>query len=550
MRSDGIKAGYERAPHRSLLYALGLSSRDLDKPFIGIADSSNDVVPGHADLGRIAAAVRDGIREGGGVPMRFGTIGVCDGIAMGHEGMHYSLASREIIADSCEIMAQAHQLDGMVFVTNCDKITPGMLMAMARLDIPSILTSGGPMLAGRYRGQPVSLVQMFEGVGAVAAGRMSEAELTELEECACPTCGSCAGMFTANSMNCLSEALGVALPGNGTIPMVDARRTALARDTGRRAVELVLGDCRPSSVMTREAFRNAIAVDMALGGSTNTVLHLLAIAQEAGVPIGLDDFQQVGAATPQLCKLSPASRHHIEDLDRAGGVPSVMAALLGMGLVDGSCATVTGKTVAQNLDGVGRGDGDVIRTETPYLAGGGLTVLFGSLAPAGGLVKAGGVDERMRRFAGRARVFERESEAAAAIRGRAIRPGDVVVIRNEGPRGGPGMREMLSPTAELAGMGLDAEVALVTDGRFSGATRGLAVGHVCPEAAAGGPIAAVRDQDEIVIDLNARKVDLSVDEPEIRKRISQRRPPDRDLRGYLVRYAEKVQGADRGAVVV
>jgi dihydroxy-acid dehydratase len=550
MRSDRIKQGFDRAPHRSLLYAMGLSARDLERPFIAIADSSNEFVPGHIELGRVVAAVRDGILAAGGVPLRFGVIGVCDGIAMGHEGMRYSLASREIIADSCEIMAQAHQVDGIVFVTNCDKITPGMLMAMARLNIPSVLVSGGPMLAGAYRGRAVSLVQLFEAVGAVAAGRMSEDELRDLETRACPTCGSCAGMFTANSMNCLAEALGVALPGNGTIPMVDARRVALARSAGRLAVEAQQANLRPSDIMTRQAFRNAIAVDMALGCSTNTVLHSLAIAREAGVPLALDDFQEVGALTPQMCKLSPAGPHHMQDLDAAGGVASVMAALLAKGLLDGSCPSITGRTVAENLSGICPGDGGVIRADQPYLDHGGLTILRGTLAPGGAVVKAGGVAAGMRRFVGRARVFEGEEDASAAIRARRIEPGNVIVIRGEGPKGGPGMREMLSPTAELAGMGLDTQVALVTDGRFSGATRGLAVGHVCPEAAGGGPIAAVVDNDEIVIDLDARKVDLSVGESEIQTRIGKRRPLQRDLRGYLVRYAERVQGADRGAAVV
>ena len=550
MRSDTVKKGFDKAPHRSLWHAMGITREDLDKPFIGIADSSNELVPGHSRLPDLVTAVRDGILAAGGLPLRFGTIGICDGLAMGHGGMKFSLPSRETVADSCEAMVQAHQLDGIVFVTNCDKITPGMIMAMARLNVPAVLFSGGPMLAGRRGEKALSVVSMFEAVGAVAAGKMTEDELADLEVRACPTCGSCAGLFTANSMNCLSEALGVALPGNGTIPMVEARRIMLAKQAGKRCVEMVNDGTRPSDIMTRAAFLNALAVDMALGGSSNTVLHFMAIAHEAGVPLTLDDFQQIGERTAQMCKLSPAGVHHMEDLDAAGGIPAVMAALLERELIDGSCRTVTGKTVREDLARVAPGNNDVIRSQSPYLAGGGLTVLYGNVASEGAVVKAGGVDASMRVFTGRARVFDGEAAAATAIRAKEIKPGDVVVIRYEGPKGGPGMREMLSPTAELMGMGLDREVALVTDGRFSGATRGLCIGHVCPEAAAGGTIAALRDGDEITIDLNSRKVDVNLDESEIQSRLRENRAPQRDLRGYLARYAAGVQSANQGAIVV
>ena len=486
----------------------------------------------------------------GGVPLEFQTIGVCDGIAMNHIGMKYSLGSRELIADSVEIMATAHAFDALVFIPNCDKIVPGMLMAAARLNIPSIFVSGGPMLAGRFKGQAVSVTQIFEAVGAVAAGRMQEEELAELEENACPTCGSCSGMFTANSMNCLTEALGLALPGNGTIPAVYSERIRLAKKTGMKIMELLEKNIRPLDILTPQAFANAIKVDMAIGCSTNSVLHLMAIANEAGVDIDLDLFNQISDQTPHLCKLSPAGGHHIEDFHRAGGVQALMNELNKGGLLNTGCLTVTGQTVGENISKYPVLDHEVIRPlDNPHSPTGGLAILFGNLAPEGAVVKKGAVAEEMIQHEGPARVFNSEEEAVEAILSNKILPGDVIVIRYEGPRGGPGMREMLTPTSAVAGMGLDKEVALITDGRFSGATRGASIGHVSPEAAAGGTIALVEEGDLIRIDIPANRLELLVEEEELsRRRALWTSPEPRIKSGYMKRYAEMVQSASTGAV--
>lgn len=546
-----MKKGLARAPHRSLFKASGFTDEELSRPLIGIVNSYNELAPGHVHLKLIAEAVKAGVRMAGGTPLEFSTIGVCDGIAMNHLGMKYSLASREIIADSIEIMAIAHPFDGLVFITNCDKIVPGMLMAAARLNIPAIFISGGPMLAGRYQGRDVSLTTMFEGVGAVQAGRMREEELKELEDCACPGCGSCAGMFTANTMNCLTEALGMGLPGHGTIPAVHAARLRLAKEAGQKVLELVERDIRPRDIMTEAAFRNAVAVDMALGGSTNTCLHLPAIAREVGIELPLQVFDEASRRVPQLCKLDPAGNHHIQDLHEAGGIPAVMAELYRAGLLEGNCLTVTGRTVAEICQGRKVYNREVIRpVEDPYSPDGGLAILYGSLAPEGAVVKKGAVLPEMMVHKGPARVFDSEEEAFEAIISGRIKPGDVVVIRYEGPRGGPGMREMLSPTAALAGMGLDSSVALITDGRFSGASRGASIGHVSPEAAAGGPLSLVKEGDLISIDIPGRRLDLLVEEEEIERRKKEWRPPAPKITGgYLARYARQVSSGARGAVL-
>ncbi|AVX19918.1 dihydroxyacid dehydratase [Carboxydocella sporoproducens DSM 16521] len=551
LRSSAVKSGLERAPHRSLWKAMGYTGEELQRPIIGVVNSHNEIVPGHMHLNTIAEAVKAGIRMAGGLPVEFPAIAVCDGLAMGHKGMHYSLASRELIADSVEIMAEAHALDGLVLIPSCDKVVPGMLMAAARLNIPAIFISGGPMLAGRWQGQAVSLSTVFEGVGAVANGRMTEAELEELEEGACPGCGSCAGMFTANSMNCMTEVLGMALPGNGTIPAVMAARLRLAKATGKQIMELVRRNLRPRDIMTAAAFRNGLKVDMALGCSTNTLLHLPAIAHEAGVPFELDDVNRFNEEIPQLCKLSPAGPYHMEDLHRAGGIPAVMSRLAAQGKLETEVLTVTGRTMAANLEGVRVLDEEVIRPwDRPYQATGGLAVLKGSLAPQGAVVKKGAVAPEMLKHTGPARVFDGEEAAVKAILGGQIRPGDVVVIRYEGPKGGPGMREMLTPTAAVAGAGLDKEVALITDGRFSGATRGASIGHVSPEGAEGGPIALVQEGDLIAIDIEAGRLDLLVDETELARRRAKWQPPEPKVKtGYLARYAKLVGSAAGGAVV-
>jgi len=548
LRSDITKKGVERAPHRSLLRAMGLTDRELDQPFIGVVNSFNELIPGHIHLNSIAEAVKGGVRSAGGTPFEVNTIGICDGIAMGHLGMKYSLPSRELIADSVEIVAQAHAFDGMVFVTNCDKIVPGMLMAAARLNVPSIFVSGGPMLAGRLAGAKLDVNTMFVAVGKVNTGEMSEEELEELERVACPGCGSCAGMFTANTMNCLTEALGMALPGNGTIPAVDSRRIGLAREAGRQVMELVAGNICPRDIITREAVQNAFMVDMALGGSTNSVLHLIAIAHEAGIDFPLSEVNEISGKTPHLSRLSPAGDYRIEDLDLAGGIGAVMKEI--HGLLNMGVTRASGKSLGEELSVARVRDRDVIRPLTqPHSPTGGLTIIFGNLAPEGAVVKSAAVSPSMMSYKGEARVFDSEEDATGAILAGSIKPGQVVVIRYEGPKGGPGMREMLGPTAILSGMGLDEKVGLITDGRFSGATKGAAIGHVSPEAAAGGPIAALVDGDTINIDITNRRIDVELSEEEIGRRISQLPRFEPKIKtGYLLRYAERVTSAGRGAV--
>lgn len=551
MQSAKMTKGLERAPHRSLLKALGWIDEEMNRPLIGIVNSANDFVPGHKHLHQIAGAVREGVRLAGGTPLEFFTIGVCDGLSMGHLGMYYSLPSRELIADSVEVMVRAQPLDGLVFIPNCDKIVPGMLMAAARLNLPAVFVSGGPMLAGRFRGRRVDLASVFEGVGKVKAGQMTEQELAELETCACPGVGSCAGMFTANTMNCLTEALGMALPGNGTVPAVAADRIRLAKRAGVRVLELVRNGLTPSRVMTREAFRNALAVDMAIGGSTNTILHLPAVAHEAGVRLDLALVEEIGRRVPQLCKLSPAGEQRIEDLDAAGGVQAVMKRLGELNLLEEGCLTVSGLTVGQQIAEAECLDDNVIRPlDSPYLENGAIAVLHGNLAPEGSVVKQGAVLPEMRQKTGPARVFDSEEAAVEAILGGRIKSGDVVVIRYEGPKGGPGFREMLTATAAVAGMGLDREVALVTDGRFSGATRGAAIGHISPEAMERGPIAVVRDGDLIAIDIPGRRLDILIDREELEARLAALvLPPPKISHGYLARYVRQVTSASRGAIL-
>lgn len=548
MGSQTLTKGIERAPHRSLLKALGLTDEEMKRPFIGIATAKSTVVPGHMHLDQIVNAVKRGISLAGGVPFEFGVIGVCDGLAMGHRGMSYSLPSRELIADSVEIMASAHDFDALVLVPNCDKIIPGMLMAMCRVNIPSIVISGGPMLAGSFREEAVDLSTVFEAVGKVSAGKMSETELAKLEDLACPTCGSCSGMFTANSMNCLTEALGVALPGNGTIPAVASARLRLATKTGMQAVELGKSSLKPRDILTKEAFLNALALDMALGCSTNTALHLPAIAKEAGIDISLADIDKMSRQTPQICYLRPAGDYHMEDLDLAGGVPAVFQVLADAGLINTEIKTVSG-TVRERLSPPK--NNEIIRsTNNPYRPEGGIAALWGNLAPEGAVVKQGAVAPEMMKHKGPARVFNSEEEAVDAIMQGEIVAGDVLVIRYEGPKGGPGMREMLSPTSALSGMGLDKSVALITDGRFSGATRGAAIGHVSPEAALDGPISLVAEGDEIIIDIPNRSLELNVSEKELNKRKSNLIKPQKELKGYLKRYAEKVSSAAEGARLI
>lgn len=550
MKSDNAKRGLERAPHRSLFYAMGYLEEELERPIVGIANSYNQIIPGHIHLKEIADAAAAGVRFAGGTPVEFGVIGVCDGIAMGHIGMKYSLPSRELIADSIEIMAKAHQFDGLILVASCDKIVPGMLMAAARLDIPCIMLSGGPMLAGKFRGQDVSLSKMFEAVGMVKSGKMTLEELKELEMVACPGCGSCSGAFTANTMNCLTEALGIGLPGNGTIPAVYSARRMLAKRAGIAIMNLIKQGITPADILTKEAFYNAIAVDMALGGSTNTVLHLMAVANEAGVPLELEDFDRISRLVPHLCSIDPIGPHHIQDLYEAGGIPAIMKELSKKGLIYENCLTVTGEPIGKIIQAAQRRGDEVIRpVENPYHTEGGIAILRGNLAPDGAVVKYAAVSPRMMKRQGKARVFDDEESAVRAILSGEIKSGDVVVIRYEGPKGGPGMREMLMPTSALAGMGLDEEVALLTDGRFSGATRGAAIGHISPEAAEGGPIALIQEGDIISIDIPARRIDLLISEEEFaRRREAWRAPEPKIKKGYLVRYAEKVSSAGKGAV--
>lgn len=551
MRSDIVKKGVERAPHRSLFKAMGYTDEEIKRPLIGVVNSRNEIVPGHIHLDRIAEAVKAGIRMAGGTPVEFGSIGICDGIAMGHVGMKYSLASRELIADSCEAMGLAHSFDGMVFIPNCDKIVPGMLMAAARINVPSVVISGGPMLSLKRKGVQLDLNSVFEAVGAYKAGRMTEEELREYEDHACPGCGSCSGMFTANSMNCLTEVLGMGLPGNGTIPAVYAERIRLAKQAGMKVMELVEKGIRPSDVMTEKAFENALAVDMALGCSTNSVLHLPAIANELGIKINLDIINEISAKVPNLCRLAPAGPHHVQDLYMAGGVQAIMKELSKKGLLHLDLVTVTGKTVWENIKDAEVTDPTVIRSvDDPYSPTGGIAVLRGNIAKDGAVVKRSAVAEEMLVHRGPARVFDSEDDAIKAIYGGQIKPGDVVVIRYEGPKGGPGMREMLGPTSAIAGMGLDSTVALITDGRFSGASRGASIGHVSPEAMEGGLIAAVRDGDIISIDIPAGKLNVEVPDEELERRMAEWQPPKpRITTGYLGRYARLVTSASTGAVL-
>ena len=552
MRSDNVTKGVERAPNRSLFYALGYTREELDRPLIGVVCSQNEIVPGHMNLDKIAEAVKAGVRMAGGTPIEFPAIAVCDGIAMGHTGMKYSLVTRELIADSTEAMVMAHQFDGLVMIPNCDKNVPGLLMAAARLNIPTIFCSGGPMMAGRLRdGRRSCLSHMFEAVGAYKAGKLDEAGVEDYEHNACPTCGSCSGMYTANSMNCLTEGIGMALRGNGTIPAVMSARLRLAKHTGMQIMELVKRDIKPRDIMTQAAFHNAEALDMALGCSTNSMLHLPAIAHECGIELSFDMANEISRRTPNLCHLAPAGDTYIEDLERAGGVYAVMKELTKKGLLDTSSLTVTGKTLAENLEGVENLDPDIIRPiENPYSPYGGIAVLKGSLAPEGCVVKQSAVAEEMMVHTDPARVFNSEEEAIQAIYQGKIAAGDVVVIRYEGPKGGPGMREMLNPTSAIAGMGLDKEVALITDGRFSGATRGASIGHVSPEAALGGPIAFVKEGDTISIDIPNCKIELLVDEDTLAARKAGWVCPEPKVQtGYLRRYAKQVTSAARGAVL-
>lgn len=548
MRSDYTKKSFEKAPHRALLKANGFTDEEISRPFVGVVNSANEIIPGHIHLNRIAQGVKDGVRIAGGTPMEFSVIGICDGIAMNHAGMRYSLPSREIIADSIELVAMGHAFDALVFIPNCDKVVPGMLMAALRLNIPAVVISGGPMLAGVHRGKKVDVISVFESVGRLKAGKITEEDLRELEGCACPTAGSCSGMFTANSMNCLTEALGLGLPGNGTIPAPFSERIRLAKQAGMKIMELIERDIRPRDIAGKAAFDNAIAVDMALGCSTNTVLHVPAIAHEAGIELDLDDFDRMSTKVPHLCSLSPAGPHFLEDLYRAGGIQAVMKRLQRTKVLDGNVMTVTGSTLSENLAKAEILDDEVIRPiENPYHQEGGIAILRGTLAPDGAVVKQSAVAPEMMKREGKARVFDSEEEAAESILGDRIKAGDVVIIRYEGPKGGPGMREMLTPTSVIAGMGLDKDVALVTDGRFSGGTRGAAIGHCSPEAAAGGPIALVKDGDRILIDIPARRLDLLVDEAELSERRKSFRPPQKKLTGVLKRYAEMSLSADKGA---
>lgn len=554
MKSDRAKKGIERSPHRALFKAMGYTDSEINRPLIGIANSANEIIPGHVHLGKIVEAVKAGIYMAGGTPMEFGSIGVCDGIAMNHIGMKYSLGSRELIADSIEVVATAHAFDAIVMVPNCDKIVPGMLMAAARLDIPAIVISGGPMLAGMHPlkgSQKIDLITVFESVGAVLSGKMTAEEQKAIEDAACPTCGSCSGMFTANSMNCLTEAIGMGLPGNGTIPAVMSARIRLAKEAGIQIMHLWENQITPSKILTEKAFKNALSADMALGCSTNTVLHLKAIANEAGVDVDLDLINEVSKVTPHLCSLSPGGKDHIQDLNRAGGIQAVLKELSDAGLIHEDCLTVTGKTVGENIAAARILDRDVIRpVRDPYHKEGGLAVLFGNLAPEGCVVKQSAVLDEMLRHEGPARVFDSEEDATAAIMAGKIVKGDIIVIRYEGPMGGPGMREMLTPTSAIAGMKLDDSVALLTDGRFSGGTRGASIGHISPEAMQGGTIAIVEEGDIIAIDIPAKTITFKISEEEIKERLSKWTPPEPKIKqGYMARYARMVSSASEGAVV-
>lgn len=551
MKSDNVKTGMQQAPHRSLFNALGMTKEELEKPLVGIVSSYNEIVPGHMNLDKIVEAVKLGVAMAGGTPIVFPAIAVCDGIAMGHIGMKYSLVTRDLIADSTECMALAHQFDALVMVPNCDKNVPGLLMAAARVNVPTVFVSGGPMLAGRVQGHKTSLSSMFEAVGAYAVGKMSEEDVEEYENKACPTCGSCSGMYTANSMNCLTEVLGMGLPGNGTIPAVYSERIKLAKHAGMAVMEMYRQNIRPRDIMTKEAFYNALTMDMALGCSTNSMLHLPAIAHEAGVDLNVEIANELSAKTPNLCHLAPAGPTYMEDLNEAGGIPAVMKEIGSLGLLNLDCKTVTGKTVGENIANAVNKNPEVIRPVTnPYSATGGIAVLKGNLAPNSCVVKRSAVVAEMLEHEGPARVFDCEEDAISAIKGGKIVAGDVVVIRYEGPKGGPGMREMLNPTSAIAGMGLGSSVALITDGRFSGASRGASIGHVSPEAAVGGPIALVEEGDIISININANAISLNVPEEELEARRAKWQPREPKITtGYLNRYAKLVTSADKGAVL-
>ncbi|MEF2231187.1 MAG: dihydroxy-acid dehydratase [Pseudodesulfovibrio sp.] len=550
MRSKKMTAGLEKAPHRSLLYATGLTKEEMERPLIGVCNAANEIIPGHIHLDTIAEAVKAGIRMAGGTPIEFPAIGVCDGIAMNHEGMKMSLPSREIIADSVEIMATAHPFDALVCITNCDKIVPGMLMAMLRLNIPAVIVSGGPMLAGRRRS--ADLITVFEGVGRVKTGSMTLDELTDLEQSACPTCGSCSGMFTANSMNCLSESIGLALPGNGTIPAVMSARVRLAKKAGMQVMEMLERNIRPRDIVTEKAVHNAVTMDMALGCSTNTTLHLPALFAEAGLDLKLEMFNEISKKTPNLCKLAPAGPHYMEELDEAGGIPGVMSELAKRGLLHLDALTVTGKTLGENLKDLDAHvtDHEIVRPiDNPYSQEGGIAILYGNIAPEGCCVKQSAVAPEMMVNTGAAKVFNSEEEAVEAILGGRITSGDVVVVLYEGPKGGPGMREMLTPTSAISGMGLGGSVALITDGRFSGGTRGAAIGHISPEAAAGGPCGLIKDGDRIAIDIPARSINLLVEDAELEARRKAFKPVQKEIKSpFLRRYAKLVTSASRGAV--
>ncbi len=552
MRSDVMKKGLEKSPHRSLFKAMGYTDKEIEQPLIGIANSANQIIPGHIHLSKIVEAVKTGIWMAGGTPIDFGCIGVCDGIAMGHEGMKYSLASRELIADSVEIMTNAHPFDGLVFVPNCDKIIPGMLMAAARLNIPSIFISGGPMLSGRFQHKSVDFISVYEAIGKVRTKKMTMNEMNELINCACPGAGSCAGLFTANSMNCICEALGIALPGNGTVPAVFAERIRLAKDAGMKILELINNNITPKKIFSSGAFYNAIALDMAFGGSTNTALHLPAIANEAGIEFNLEMFNDISKKVPNICRISPAGTHHLEDLYWAGGVYAIMKELSRKKLVKVKELTVTGKNWDENLKNVQVLNSEVIHPlENPYNKTGGLAVLFGNLAPEGSVVKESAVAKEMLSHTGPAHVFESEEDAVSAILNNKIKKGEVIVIRYEGPKGGPGMREMLAPTSAICGVGLDKDVALITDGRFSGGTRGAAIGHISPEAMNRGVIAIVQDGDLIEIDIPNRKLNIKLSDAEIKKRFSNWKPPKPKItKGYLARYAENVSSGATGAILI
>jgi len=550
MRSDVVKKGVIRAPHRSLLKALGITDEEMVKPFIGVAQAANEIIPGHLHLKRIAQAAKDGIRMAGGVPFEFSTIGICDGIAMNHEGMKYPLPSRELIADSIEVMAKAHAFDALVLVPNCDKIVPGMIMGAIRVNIPTILVSGGPMLAGFYQGKNIALSNVFEAVGKFQTHSISEQELKEVEDYACPGVGSCAGLYTANSMNIFAEAVGIALPGNGTIPAVDARRIRLAKHAGMKIMELLKKDVKFLDIITKKAIENAIAVEMALGGSSNTMLHSLAIAFVAGISFDIDDFNRIREQVPQLCSLSPAGSYHIQDLDRAGGISALIKELNKKKIINLGEITVTGQNIGQNVENAHILDNKVIRAiENSYNPKGGIVFLKGNLAPQGGVVKSSAVHSDMLKHQGPARVFNSEEESTKAILEGKIKKGDVIVIRYEGPKGGPGMREMLTATSAIAGMGLDKEVALITDGRFSGATRGASIGHIAPEAAMRGPIAIVEEGDIIEIDIPEKKLNIKLEEDEIKERLKRLKVPETKVKsGYLKYYTNFVGPADKGAV--